>query len=392
MSSTIVLGAGIVGISTALALQARGLDVLVIDRKAPGQETSFGNAGVIQNEARAPYAFPREPLTLLTYALGRSNDVIFDLPALPGMAKALAQYFWQSAPRRHADISRRYAEMVAQATSDHAALITASGAEHLLCKSGLGEIFTNQKAFEARALEAEQFSKTHGLAMTNVDGSQIAAEEGLTKAPAGAVLWRDTWHVRDPGALVTAYAKHFIRNGGRVEQADITTLSPVGSAWKLETKTGRYDAKHVVVALGPWSPNLLAPLGYRIPMVMKRGYHAHYNHETELSRPYLFAQEGLVLSSMNAGLRVTTGAHLTDFERPQKLHQLKAGLKAISGYISLTDRMPEQQWHGTRPCLPGMLPLVGPSPKHQGLWFNFGHGHQGLTLGPTTGKRLAALF
>ena len=114
MRSAIVLGAGMVGVSTALHLQHRGWSVSLIDRKAPGQETSYGNAGIIQSEAVRPYPMPRDLRTLLRIATGRTNDVRYRLAALPGHLGPLARYWWHSAPKRHAEISVAYASIIAR--------------------------------------------------------------------------------------------------------------------------------------------------------------------------------------------------------------------------------------------------------------------------------------
>jgi D-amino-acid dehydrogenase len=389
MAEVVVLGAGIVGVCTALALQQRGHDVCLVDRKAPGQETSFGNAGVIQAEAREPYAFPRAPLDLFKYATGISNDVIFDLKAMPGMGRALWQYFQKSSPRSHAQIAQQYSALIARATADHQDLITRSKADHLVRKSGLGEVYSSAKHFEQRAQSASDFASRYGLRLRVLDGKALAQAEPMTGHPAGAVIWDDSWSVRDPGALVQAYAELFQTYGGAVHTAGIEGLDTAAQGWRVKTQQGEITAQHVVVAMGPWSPELVRPLGYAIQMVKKRGYHAHFPTAQELSRPYLFADQGLVLSSMNSGLRVTTGAHLAQMTAPRNLRQLRRGVAALGEMVHLGDVMDDSEWFGTRPCLPGMLPMITRAKNHAGLWFNFGHGHQGLTLGPTSAQILA---
>jgi len=127
-------------------------------------------------------------------------------------------------------------------------------------------------------------------------------------------------------------------------------------------------------------------------MVTKRGYHGHFASPATLARPYVDVDNGIVLSSMARGLRITTGAHLTGLAAPRDLRQLQRGAQAAAELVPLGDPVPDSIWHGHRPCLPDMLPLVGAAPRHRGLWFDFGHGHQGFTLGPTTGRLLAEIM
>lgn len=391
MAECLVLGAGMVGISTALALQAQGHAVRVIDRRDPGQETSFGNAGVIQAEAHEPYAIPRNPVTLWRYATGQSNDVLLDWTALPGQAGALWRYFHNSAPARHRAIAAVYSRLVQDATTDHAPLITASSSEALLRKTGIGEVYDSAAGLERAATEAERTRDRYGLGMRVVQGPELTAEDpALHGATAGAVVWTDSWSLRDPGALVAAYGALFTARGGGIDTGEVTGLARDTTGWTVTLQGGQTcRAAHVVVALGPWSPGLLAQVGCRVPMVHKRGYHTHYAMAGTLNRPYLLADHGVVVSSMADGLRITTGAHLTRHGAPQSLRQLHKGHAAAARLMDLGAQVPGPVWHGTRPCLPDMLPRVGPVPGHPGLWQNFGHGHQGFTLGPTTGRLLA---
>lgn len=390
MADFLVLGAGIVGISAALALQAQGHAVRVIDRRAPGEETSHGNAGVIQAEARAPYAMPRDLATLLRYGLGRSNDFRLDLSVLPGSARALLDYFRRSAPARHAAVIPHYAAIIARAAGDHGRLIADAEAHALIRRTGLGEIYEHEQGFEARAQTATAFAETHGLTLRVVPGTELRAEEtALVRAPAGAIVWDDSWSTSDPAALVRAYANLFEARGGTLVQSDVHQITQTLTGWRVDRDGGHLSAEHLVMALGPWSPAVLKQLGYRVPMVMKRGYHGHYNMQGQLARPYLLADHGVVLSSMSRGLRIITGAHLTRMNTPRDLAQLTHGAAAAGTLVALNGAVPDSQWHGVRPCLPRMLPMVGRAPRHDKLWFNFGHGHQGLTLGPTTGALLA---
>lgn len=392
MTEAIVLGAGMVGISTALALQERGMSVLVIDRRGPGEETSFGNAGVIQMEARAPYALPRDLRTLIRYALGRSNGLRYDLGGLAGQVGALWSYYRNSAPARHRRIEAAYAPIVARAAQDHQDWITATGLDTQIRRTGLGEIYDTPQGFDAAARASETMAERHGLALRCISGNDLRREENaLTRAPEGAVIWGDSWSCASPGAVVQAFARLFEARGGEILRAQVTRAAPKSGGWRVEA--GQVlGAQHLVVALGPWSPAFLKPLGYRVPMLLKRGYRQVYRASGTLSRPYLLADHGVVASSAEAGIRLTTGAHLARLDAPQRLVQLTHGRDATATLMDIGAPVDDQVWHGTRPFLPGMLPLVGPLPRHSGLWANFGHGHQGFTLGPTTGRLLAALI
>ncbi len=392
MAEFIVLGAGMVGVSTALALQAQGHAVSLVDRKSPGAETSFGNAGIIQAEAAEPYALPRDMATLLRFALGRTNDVTWSARGVAEMLPALWRYFRNSTPARHARISRTYARLTERATRDHAPLVDAARLGNLISRDGMGILYRDPAGYAAAVADAERMQRSYGTRFRAVDGADYAREDAaLLKAPAGVIHWLDSWTCASPGGLTAGYADVFTQKGGRLLTGDAASLAQAGAGWQVDTAQGKVRAQHAVVALGPWSPRLLARFGYRIPMVYKRGYHGHFQAPRSPVRPVLDVASGIVATPMTTGLRLATGAALVTRNSPPDTRQLTRGRAGIAELIQIGARIDEPQWSGARPCLPDMLPLVGAAPNHPGLWMNFGHGHQGFTLGPTTGALLAQM-
>ncbi|GGG84331.1 amino acid oxidoreductase [Salipiger pallidus] len=375
-----------VGIGTALALQSRGHDVTVIDRRGPGEETSHGNAGIIQTEAAEPYAFPRDPRVMLRYLAGRDNDLRYALPALLRMAPSLARYWQNSSPGHHARISLRYAKLTSRATTDHGPLIDAAGLEPMIRRDGFNEIFRSTAAFDARTAYAARMAESFGIPYLVQGPDTFCIDEpGFRTRMAGAIRWTGAWSCADPGGLVRGYANLLMQRGGRIIKGDANEVAAAGAGWRL----GPTQAEHVVVCLGPWSPQLLARFGYRVSMLRKRGYHRHFKAAAPVNRPFVDTDNGVVLSPMRAGLRMSSGAALVDMDAPSDPAQLGRAEKALRHDIELGTRAAPEPWFGHRPCLPDMLPLTGPLPRHTGLWANFGHGHQGFTLGPTTGTLLA---
>ncbi|MBY6261198.1 FAD-dependent oxidoreductase [Azospirillum sp. 412522] len=398
MKQAIILGAGMVGIATALQLQKRGWEVAVVDRRGPGEETSYGNAGIIQCEAVSPYPMPRDFGTLAAVATGRTNDVHYHAGALSGHAEALARYWWHSAGKRHARISDAYARLIAQATAGHDELMgdaqVDARMDGLVRREGYRVLFRRQDLLDKALAAAEDNRKRWGVRFQALTPGGLAqAEPALKQTGVGAIRWLDPWTVSDPGALVAAYGRRLVEAGGRLLEGDARTLSagPRGG-WAVDTADGRLEAEAVVVALGPWSAEVLRPFGYRLPMVRKRGYHRHYAGGDRLSLPLLDTGFGYVLAPMARGMRITTGAQFTHADAGADPVQLDRAEWAVETLIDLGAPVEAEPWHGTRPCLPDMLPLIGEAPGHSGLWMNFGHGHQGFTLGPASGRLLAEMM
>ncbi|REG85040.1 NAD(P)/FAD-dependent oxidoreductase [Marinomonas pollencensis] len=390
MAEFLVLGAGMVGVSSALALQAAGHTVTLVDRIEAGCETSYGNAGIIQAEAAEPHALPRHFMSLLNYAFERGNDVTWRLDGLLQMAPALLSYFRQSSAARHSKIAHVYSQLTSRSTTDHEVWICDASAEHLIQRNGFAMFYRTAEAFDDATQKATFLTKEYGVISRIIEGKDYRVEEPMLQSdPVGVVNFEQNWSCRSPGDLTKAYADLFVSRGGRFVFGEANSLQQSATGWRVMTEAGELSAEQVVIALGPWSPELLKRFGYYIPMIYKRGYHGHFTSPTALTRPLMDVENGVVASAMTSGLRVTSGAALVPMTAPLDTRQLDRGAKALSDILPLGGRVIEPQWVGTRPCMPGMLPLVGAAPKHKGLWFNFGHGHQGFTLGPTTAELLA---
>ncbi len=393
--NAIVLGAGIVGVSTAIHLQRRGRQVTLIDRKDPGNETSFGNAGLIQREGVAPYGFPQQLGLLLRYALNNRIDAHYHLRTLPSQIAFLARYWWNSNARRHALITRAYAPLIENSIAEHKDLIEASQAEALIRKDGWIKLFRTQAKRDAALAEAALWQNEFGVEYDSLAPADIARmEPDLSGDFAGAIRWRDPWSVLDPHALTSAYRRYFESLGGRFVTGDAASLGPFGSGWKIMTTEGPLEAEDTVIALGPWAAVATRRLGYYFPLGVKRGYHMHYAAEGDavLNNWMLDAERGYLLAPMNRGIRLTTGAEFATLDAPKTPVQLDRAEAVARTIFPLGRRLDPEPWMGARPCTPDMMPVIGKAPRHQGLWFAFGHAHHGLTLGPVTGRVLAELI
>jgi D-amino-acid dehydrogenase len=390
----IVLGAGIVGVSSALHLQDRGRRVALVDRRGPGEETSFGNAGLIERSSVVPYGFPRDLGTLLRYMRNQSTDLYWDYKALPSFATWLARFWWASSPERLEAAARDMLPLIRESVVEHDVLIERAGLEQLVHDGGWIEAFRTRTEFERQAAAAEVTASQYGLRVAPFDAELLLAREpGLSAGFCGALHWQDPKSISNPGALTKGYARLFKNGGGTLLLGEATTVRLEGDAWTVQTSQGRISAQEVVVALGPWSDKVFAPLGYRIPLRAKRGYHMHYAPtKAMLSVPLVDTEKGYVVAPMEGRLRLTTGVEIARREAAPTGIQLARAESIARPVFGLGRRLDDAPWLGLRPCTPDMRPVIGQAPRHRGLWFAFGHNHHGLTLGPVTGRLLAEMM
>lgn len=378
-----------VGTCTALHLALRGHHVTLVDRRAPGLETSYGNGGLIQREAVEPYPFPRDIGTLMRVAARRGVDVHYHVAALPLLAGPLLKYWRYSSPARYAGIARAYGHLISRGQEEHAELIALAGAEDLVRKQGYLSVFRHPETLAAASMRARRLELEAGVRYALLDaGALQQVEPSLRQTMAGAVHWLQTWSVSDPGELVGRYSALLARLGGRFALGDATSLQATASGWSVKSEEGTIEAEHAVVALGPWSNALIARLGYRFPLFVKRGYHRHYRSSETPNLPVLDADRGYLLAPMRRGVRLTTGAEFARIDARPTPKQLKHAEVLARQLFDLGEPVEHEPWIGARPCSADMLPVIGAAPRHRGLWFNFGHGHQGFTLGPISGRML----
>jgi D-amino-acid dehydrogenase len=390
----IVLGAGIVGVSAALHLAKRGLAVAVVDRQRPGEGTSYGNAGVIGGAGVYPTPFPRDLGMLLRVGLKQAPQANYHLADLPRLAPWLWAYFRASAPDKLAESARALRPLMAAAVAEHEALLQEAGALRYLRKDGWISIYRDEASFRDMdpqlALGAELGVRATVL---DVEGAR-ALEPSLSPVFAKAIHWPDIASVSNPLAVTQAYVARLSALGGLVLTGDARSLHRSGELWRVDTAEGPVDAPQAVVSLGPWAQDLLDPLGVRLPLAVKRGYHRHYRprgNET-LRRPIVDVDRGYALAPMEQGLRLTTGAEFARREAaptPVQFDRLLADARALA---PIGEQAEAETWLGSRPCFPDMRPAIGPAPGQPGLWLNYGHNHFGLTLGPVSGRLLAEMM
>lgn len=389
----IVVGAGIVGVSTTLQLQMRGKKVLLVDRRDPGEETSFGNAGILETAHVLPFGFP--PLSRwLNIALNRDPMARLDYSSLPRTLPWIAKYYLQSFASQRRKNGKNIWPLISYAINEHHHLMQGTDATKHWSSTGRIALYRSESSFMADALSrkvAQEMDVPFEILNRETLGE---LEPDIKPIFAKAVKWSSTARITNPGALVKAYAERFTSDGGVFLKANVKRINYYANKWRVGTPSGTMEAPDIILCMGPWSTTITRRLGYRFPLGFKRGYHRHYAAlgSAKLSHSISDIDIGYVLVSMDQGMRITTGAEFARRDARMHPQQLSLILPRARELFPLGQALDTKPWMGSRPCFTDSLPMIGPAPRHPGLWFNFGHGHVGLTIGPSSGRLLAEIM
>jgi glycine/D-amino acid oxidase-like deaminating enzyme len=400
-AEVVVVGAGLIGAACALRLAAEGRDVLLLDTQPLGRNASFGNAGHIATEQLFPLASAEVIRSSWRYLLDAESPLrvraAYLLPILPW----LARFVWAARPSAFARGVSALMALQKSATSDLRQLLAQAGIEHLLHMDGYARVWETPAGAHTAQSQAAVM-RSHGVPAELLSGAAVhAMAPALAPGIAGAVFYPGTGHVDDPFAVCAGWVDALLRAGGRVQQARVLSIAqeqrgPVELILEQDATT---YCRQLVLCAGAWSGPLAASLGYRVPLDTERGYHITLDWQDgigldrrELSaQPIASIERNVIMTPMSMGLRMTGtvefgGLHLAP--DPQRFLLLRRQMEALLPGVN-AERA--STWMGFRPSLPDHLPVLGAAPRHQGVFFAFGHQHLGLTLSGVTARLVADL-
>ncbi|MDP4033159.1 MAG: FAD-binding oxidoreductase [Pseudorhodobacter sp.] len=392
--SIAIVGAGIVGCATALALASEGHRVTVFDPDSPGAGTSSGNAGGIVTGAVTPTATPDVLRALPSYLLDRNGPAVLRLhhalPALPW----LMRFIRAGLPGEVARIAAALAPMVSQAMPAHQALTRLAGAEAMIAKAGWLKVYASEQEL-AQSTRDRRLMDRFGLRYDMLDQKAVSdLEPNLDPALCRfGVHQPESGFVRFPQGLAQAYFDAAARRGARQLRQQVRAVRPgSGGGVLVQTEAAALTFDKLVVAAGAWSAPLVRQLGDRVSLDTERGYHLGFGTDTAalMRGPVVFPALSLVLSPMHDGIRLVSGDELAGLKAPPDFRRIRALLPSARQVLpALRDIAPVTEWMGYRPSTPDSLPVIGRSPRCADVVYAFGHGHLGLTLAAITARMVA---
>lgn len=390
--SIIVLGAGSIGVATAMHLLQRGWGVTMVDRAPPATETSYGNAGVINGASFVPLNNPGLHASLAKYLRNNTAQLRYNWPYILKNIPWALQFLQSSKTNASRKTCDALYQLTAPALDEHKAMMQRAGNMHRLSEKGWLKVYRNGPGYNEQSFEAQLYAE-RGIDIQKLDAAGIHdLEPSLKPVYSAGYLVSGAACINNPSALITEYAKQFVTDGGKLLRENVKSISFSDNQAHCHLDNGnRISRDQMVVAAGPWSGDILATAGYTVPMRFERGYHAHYNFAEgeSLGRSVHDIDSGFIMSPMEQGLRITTGVELNHRDAPRNYSQLEQVMPAVHEAIGITDRTNDSLWCGSRPTFPDSRPVIGAAPAQPGLWLAFGHHHIGVMTGPITGKVLA---
>ncbi|SHH38087.1 D-amino-acid dehydrogenase [Cognatiyoonia sediminum] len=389
----IVVGAGIVGVSTAIWLQRFGHRVVLMDRDAPGEGASFGNAGLIAQWAVTPVTTPGLWRDMPNYLINPQSPLFVEWGYLPKMLPWLGRFLAQATDGKTQTYADQVAPLLLDAVDQHRSLIAGTAAESFVRDSKLSYAYRSQAEFEKDAY-AWALKRRCGFEPQMVLGADVRDAEPILGPDIGCLaVLEGQGHVMDPGRYVKALAKHFEKDGGAFVRATVQGIGRQGGAvTHVDTDQGRFDCNRLVVTAGIWSKELMQALGLKVQLETERGYHLVFENPSEMPKnPMMHVKGKFGVNPMNVGLRcagmVELGSH-TSGPSDAPLNLLRENAKKAFPTLTYSN---VKEWMGFRPSTPDSLPLIGEI-ENSGIYTGFGHQHVGLTAGPKTGRLLAQMI
>lgn len=390
---TVVIGAGIVGVSAAIWLRRAGVEVTLLDRGAPGQGTSYGNAGVIARCSVVPVTTPGLLLKSPKMVLDPNFPLFLRWSYLPKLLPWLVRYLGHANDADTRRIARGLADIVGDGVEQHHALSADTRAAQWVVDSDYTFAYADRTAFDADAY-VWALRRDAGFDPQVLEGAAVREyEPNLGRDVQCLAVMKDHGFIRDPGGYVAALAEEFQSLGGTWRQAEVRDFRFEGDkVCAVETSAGPIPCSDVVLTAGVWSKPLMKRLGLTIPMESERGYHIVFEGaENGPSCPMMVAAGKFVATPMQDGLRCAGVVEFGGLEAGPSRAPFGLLRKQVARAFPRLRATNEVEWQGHRPAPADSLPLIG-QVGSTGIYAGFGHHHIGLTGGPKTGRLIAQMI
>ncbi|MGO3345643.1 MAG: NAD(P)/FAD-dependent oxidoreductase [Marinomonas sp.] len=388
-----IIGAGFVGIATALYLQNQGHQVTLVDPEPFTEGAYYGNACTIATYANIPVATPAILKQIPNLLFNSKSPLSVRWSYLPQLSPWLVRFLMASTASKVENIARELGVLLSHVNRAFEPLFKEVNAQELLEINGTMYLYSSPESF-ANARTDIDLRRNNGIPVQELSHAEVAdLEPNITPLYHKGLLFNDGYHVRNPRQLLKNMGDLVRKKGGRIVKAnalDIQRLSV--SELCIHTDNGDVSANKVVVAAGAWSRKFAAQIGDKVPLDTEQGYHVMYSGAQDLlKRPVGWADVGFYMTPMDTALRAAGTVELGGVNNPVNPKRVKLIADTVKTLLpQLGDY--DAQWTGFRPSMPDSKPIIGASVKDKDVFYAFGHGHIGMTLSGITGQIIADLI
>lgn len=389
-----IIGAGIVGVSTALKLQQAGRTVVLIDRKGIAEETSRGNAGAFAFSDVIPMATSGVLQKLPRWLSDPLGPLTIRPEYLPRITPWLLRFWRAGWPDKVAASLKAQSAMMRLARTEVETLIASADLDGMIRRDGVLELYESEDELRRTARD-DAAKSAEGIEFRHVRGAELAElQPGLSPRITCATFIPKWQTVSDPYDYAVAVSKAAMALGASFRHGEVAELRPDDDGVGIGLSDGgSLRARQVVVAGGAWSKRLTQPLGDAIPLETERGYNTTLpGYSFDLKRQLVFGGHGFVVTPLASGIRVGGAVELGGLDLPPNFKRADAMLTKAASFMPGLVTTGGKQWMGFRPSLPDSLPAIGFSRRSRRIVYAFGHGHLGLTQSAATGKLVTELL
>ncbi len=389
----VVIGAGIIGVISALNLVREGHRVTLIDRANPGETCSFGNAGLLARSSFEPNVGISTLLSTPKMLLSPNGPLSIRLRYLPTLLPWLISFVRQCFSKNIESNAQALHGLTNESVELNMRLAKSADCENLLRRSDYLQVYRTKKAF-LKEVKGMQKRRKMGYQIDELNQNEI---QELEPALSNQYLYGHQIHdhgfITNPGEYVLALREQFCREGGLFEQADVVDIEPGYSACKVITTTEVYSFDNLVLATGAFSSLLTKRTGIKVPLETERGYHKTCPvAKILISRPIMEGEQKFVATPMDVGLRFAGTVELGGLQAPQTPRRIASLSQNAKNMIDDLNMKESTTWLGFRSTLPDSLPVISRSPIYPNIIYAYGHQHLGLTCAPKTGQLVADLI
>jgi len=388
----VIIGAGIIGASSAIWLRRAGHQVTLVDKGEPGMGASYGNGCILASCSVVPVTAPGLMRKGPKYLLDPNFPLFMRLAYAPKLLPWLMRYLSHANDADTRRISEGLSVIVGDSLEQHQALTAGTKAAKWVQESEYNFVYADRAAFEADAYVWELRRKA-GFVPSLIEGPAVQEAEPIL-SPDVKLLAVNKNHgfILNPAAYVKDLVAHLQELGGQFMQAEVKDFDLSGGQISaVDTDQGRIHCDGAVLSAGVWSKPLMDKLGINVPLEAERGYHIVYKNPSETPRnPMMLATGKFVATQMDQGLRCAGVVEFGGMKDRLSKAPLKLLRRKVAEIFPQMQADSEEEWLGFRPAPSDSLPLIGEI-GDSGVFAAFGHHHIGLTGGPKTGRMVADL-